>query len=790
VDRPTKTSERSKEAASMLRLTRWCIARRRTVVLGWVAIAILTSVLAQAVGRNYTTVFSLPGTESQHAADLLTREFAAQSGDVDTIVFRVSHGTVDSPAVKSVMTPLITDLRTLPHVAGVISPYSSRGAVQVSPHRMTAFATINYDKRANLLPNNTGTPLLNAVKSVHVPGLSVAAGGQVVEQAEGFSVGPATEVGVFAALIILLFTFGSLTAAGMPLVTAGLGLITGVALIGLATHVTSMSNISPQLALMIGLGVGIDYALFIVTRFRENYLAFGDVERAVVEAMDTSGRAILLAGTTVVIALLGMFATGVAFMYGLALASVLAVVLVLAASLTVLPALLSRFGPRLVRPRTSRRRRTGRRASPAAATVDGTAAMVDGAAAAAMGDGTAAAVAVNGAASSRSAWRRWSQMVQSRPWPLAIVSGAVMVGLLLPVFAMRLETSDAGNDPANVSSRHAYDLLAQGFGPGFNGPLLLVAELPARETGSLPALRAAVAGTPGVVAVTQPRLGPSGTIAVMDVYPASSPQAQATTVLVTHLRSDVLPQLKRRTGMPVLVGGFTAGSIDFSNVLASKLPLFIGIVVVLSALLLLVIFRSLVIPLQAAVMNLLSIGGALGVTVAVFQDGVLGSVLGVQKGPVEPWIPVLMFAVVFGLSMDYEVFLISRVREEWVRQRDASAAVADGIAFTGRVISAAAAIMVCVFLSFMLGNLRTIREFGFGLAAAVFLDALVVRCVLLPAVLELLGTVTWRLPRWLDTRLPRINIEGTTARALSAPEDVQLDGSSERDTSPVGSSGR
>jgi RND superfamily putative drug exporter len=732
----------------MLGLARWCIAHRRRVVVVWVVVAILTSVLVQVVGRQYASVFSLPGTQSQRALDLLKRDFRTQSGDVDTIVFRVARGTIDAPAVRATITPLLARVRNLPHVVGVVSPYSSAGAVEVSRDRMTAFATINFDKPANELPNATGTPLLNGVNAVHLPGLQVAAGGQVIEDAEGFSVGPATEVGVAAALVILLITFGSLIAAAMPLITAGLGLITGVALIGLATHLTSMANVSPELALMIGLGVGIDYALFIVTRFRENFLRSGDVTLAVVEAMDTSGRAILLAGTTVVIALLGMFVTGVAFMYGLAIAAVIAVLLTLVASLTLLPALLSRFGARLVGPRRARRRLLGRRPAPADAKVEL-------------------------AAPSGSAWRRWSGIVQSRPWPLAAAALALMILVLSPVFSMRLDSSDAGNDPGNTSSRHAFDLLAHGFGAGFNGPLLLVAELPARDRASaLPTVRTVVSTTPDVVAVTAPRISSSGQVAVMEAYPRSAPQAQTTTDLVNRLRDDVLPALARRTGLPVLVGGFTAGSIDFSHVLANKLPLFIAIVVLLSALLLFVIFRSLVIPLQAAIMNLLSIGGALGVTVAVFQLGWLGSLLGVQKGPIEPWIPVIIFAVVFGLSMDYEVFLISRVREEWVRKHDPSAAVADAITFTGRVISAAAAIMICVFLSFMLGNERTIKEFGFGLAAAVFLDALVVRCVMLPAVLELLGPATWRLPRWLDARLPRVNIEGSAARTLPEAERV------------------
>ncbi len=727
------------------------MAHRRAVVVAWLAIAVITTAAAASAGRQWATNFSLPGTESQRAFDQLHREFRAQSGDVDTIVFHVSHGTIASPTARSAIMPLLARVSRFPHVAGVISPYSTQGAVQVARDRTTAFATVNYDKRANLLPTDTGKPVLDAVNQVHVPGLRVATGGQVIEQAQGFSVGPSTAVGVIAALVILLLTFGSLTAAGMPLVTAGAGLVTGVALIGLLTNVTSMSNVSPQLALMIGLGVGVDYALFIVTRFRENYTTVGDIDDAVIGAMDTSGRAILLAGTTVVIALLGMFVTGVSFMYGLAIASAVAVLLTMIASLTLLPALLSRFGGRLVRrSRTDRRVLRGRRRVAAA------------------GAGSANGPA---GAAPRSMWRHWSEAVMARPWPLTIGSLGVMVALLLPAFTMRLDTSDAGNDPATTSTRHAFDMLAQGFGPGFNGPLTLVAQVPSGDpTSRLAAIRSAVAATPDVSAVTEPRPAPSGRIAMIQVYPDSSPQAPATTDLVNTLRHQVLPPLQRRTGIRILVGGFTAGSIDFSDVLASKLPLFVGVVVLLSALLLFVIFRSFVIPVQAALMNLLSIGAALGATVTVFQHGWLANVLGVQKGPIEPWIPVLIFAVVFGLSMDYEVFLVSRVREQWVRRRDASAAVADGITFTGRVITAAAAIMVCVFLSFMLGDQRTIKEFGFSLAFAVFLDALVVRCVLLPAVLKLLGALTWRLPHQLDTHLPHFNIEGSRMRALADQE--------------------
>jgi RND superfamily putative drug exporter len=317
-------------------------------------------------------------------------------------------------------------------------------------------------------------------------------------------------------------------------------------------------------------------------------------------------------------------------------------------------------------------------------------------------------------------------------------------------------------------------MLSRGFGAGFNGPLLVAVELPhAGDRTALPQVRSALASTSDIVAVTQARVSPSGKVAVMEAYPHSAPQAKATTNLVNTLRQQVFPPLQRRLGVVASVGGFTAGSIDFSHVLTVKLPLFIAIVVVLSALLLLVIFRSVVIPIQAAVMNLLSIGGALGAMVAVFQWGWGSSLLGVSPGPIEPWIPVILFAVVFGLSMDYEVFLISRVREEWVHRGDPHGAVADGIAFTGRVITAAAAIMVCVFLSFMLGDERAIKEFGFGLAIAVFLDALVVRCVMLPAVLQLLGGATWRLPRWLDARLPELNIEGSSPAHVTPAQPLE-----------------
>ena len=738
----------------MLVLARWCIAHRRRVVVIWVVAAIALAAAAQGVGRDYANNFSLPGTESQRAVEVLESHFPTQSGDLDQIVWNVKSGGVRDANIRAAIASLLAKVSRTPHVVGIVSPYSTAGAAQISKSGRTAFATVSYDKRANLLPSDTGKAVLDAIAKVHVPGLKLAAGGQVIEQAEQASIGFATGVGVIAALVVLLLTFGSLLTAGMPLVTAGLGLIMGVSAIGLLTRVLSVTNIAPDVALMIGLGVGVDYALFIVTRFRQAYARHGEVEASVLEAMDTSGRAIVLAGTTVIIALLGMFTVGVSFLDGIGVAAAVTVALVLIASLTMLPALLSRYGEKVASGGRIARRRAQRRPA---------------------GGG------------GRTFWRRWAIGVQKHRWIALGGSLAVILVIAAPLTAIRLDSSDAGNDPTSHSSYHAYEMLAAGFGQGFNGPLSVVVELPGRsQTRSLAQLRQRLRSTKDIAAVLPAEVSPAGDAAVIHAYPSSAPEALATTELVNHLRADVIPPFERASGTTVLVGGFTAGSIDFSRVLTSKLPLFIAVVIALSALLLLVIFRSLVIPIQAAVMNMLSIGGALGVLTAIFQWGWLSGIVGVRAGPIEPWLPVFMFAIVFGLSMDYEVFLISRVHEEWTRRRDPSRAVLDGLSFTGKVITAAAAIMILVFLSFVLGDERAIKEFGLGLASAVLIDALVVRCLMLPAVLELLGKWTWYLPKWLDRLLPRVSIEGSIDLHDAEPEADLAAVPPEPDPEPAG----
>jgi RND superfamily putative drug exporter len=709
------------------RVARYAISHRRMTIVAWLAVLVAALGTSAAVGSHYTNNNSLKGTQSQRATDLLRRDFPAQAGDTDQIVLHVPRGSVRDQAIRTRVAPMLARVASLPHVTGVVSPYGPGGSRQISGSGTIAFATVTFDERANALPKAAVNRVISVAQSARTPALDVQLGGQAIEQVQGVSLGPATAVGILAAMIVLLITFGSFVAMGLPILTALLGLGTAFGLITVSSHVFNMPDVSNQLAAMIGLGVGIDYALFIVTRFRENVRAGADFHEAIVQAMETSGRAVLFAGVTVIVALLGMLVLGVGFLAGLAISSAIAVALTMLATLTLLPALLSKAGARITR-RSARRESASRRPA---------------------------------------LWLRWAELIRRRPWPAALAGAAIMLAVASPALSMRLGLSDAGNNPRSDTTRQAYDLLAQGFGKGFNGPLLVVAQLPrANDRAALVQLDRALTSNSDIASVSPPRVSQGGTTAVDYVYPRSSPQAAATTDLVNSLRHRILPPIAHATGSTLLVGGATATGIDFTHVLSSKLPLFIAIVVVLAAILLLVVFRSVVIPLQAAAMNLLSIGAALGATVAIFQDGFLGGLFGVQPGPIEPWLPVMLFAIVFGLSMDYEVFLVSRIHEEWNKRRDASEAVVAGMASTGRVITAAATIMICVFLSFVFGSDRVIKLFGLSLATAVFLDAFVIRSLLLPSVLELLGRRTWTLPGWLGRRLPRLAIERGPAPAL------------------------
>jgi RND superfamily putative drug exporter len=514
---------------------------------------------------------------------------------------------------------------------------------------------------------------------------------------------------------------------GVPLITAIVGIATGIALVGLVVNLIGMPSFSNQAVAMIGIGVGIDYALLIVTRYRESLHAGMTPENATARAIDTAGRSVLFAGTTVIIAVMGLFVVGLDMIRGLAIGISIGVLMTMLASLTLLPAVLGFVGANIDRLGLPHRRRR---------------------------EGT----------DRRSVWYRWSRVVQQRPWTPLIIGAVLLIVLAIPVLGLRLGFGDAGNRPTSDTTRRAYDLIAEGFGPGANGPLLIVAEAQEGDIdlGTLGELSATLNETPGVAGAAPPIPNEAGDAAIIPLIPTTSPQARATNDLVHLLRDDVVPDTVGDSPTTVKVGGATASVVDFSEFTAERLPWFIGAVLLMSFLLLMFVFRSLLVPAKAVVMNLLSVGAAYGIIVAVFQWGWGKGLVGVGKeGPIDAWVPMMLFAVIFGLSMDYEVFLLSRIREEYDRTGDNATAVANGLAATARVITAAAAIMFFVFGAFVLGSDRSLKLFGLGLAMAVLLDATIVRLVLVPATMELLGDRNWWLPRWLDRRLPVLNVEVT-----------------------------
>jgi putative drug exporter of the RND superfamily len=718
----------------MRSMARWCVTHRRTVLACWFAAVVGLTVLSQSVGSAYKNSFSLKGTQSFEAQQLLQRSAPKAAGDREQVVLAVSRGRVTNPSVRARAQAMLARVAALPEVASVASPYGPAGGAQISPSGQIAFANVTMTKQGVKFSVSQAQQFVNTARAGAGDGLQVEVEGQVAEAANKTSIN-SVGLGAFAALLVLLLVFGSLLAAVLPLITAGVALGAGTATIGLLSHVLDMASFSSQLSLLIGLGVGVDYALFIVTRYRQGLERGKSVEESIIDAVDTSGRAVMFAGITVCIALLGMFALGVSFLYGVAIAATVVVGFTVLAALTLLPALLGFFGTRIL----GRRKRR---------------ALADGRLQTGDGDGF---------------WTRWTGVLQARPALIATAAALVMVVIAIPFFSMRLGSSDAGSDPSSTTTRKAYDLLAKGFGPGYNGPLQLVAQVNgAGQQAAFAKVSDAVAHTTGVVRVTAPVVIPghdgSPGVALADAYPVGSPQAASTSRLLSTLRGQVIPGASVGAGVHVLVGGQTAIFADFSSVLSNKLPLFIGVVVLLSFLLLTAVFRSLVIPATAALMNMLSAGAAFGVITAVFQFGWLGSLFGItQTGPIEAFIPVMMFAILFGLSMDYEVFLVARIYEEWHKTHDNQLAVTRGLAATGRTITAAAVIMVLVFGSFILGGQVIIEMFGLGLAAAVLMDALIVRSILVPAVMLLLGKANWALPKVLDRLLPRLNVEGDVA---------------------------
>ncbi len=691
-----------------------------------------TAAAAVTAGAAFSNDYEVPGTESGKAHDLLRAGFHGQGGDTDTIVWRPpEHQSARTPGVEQRMTRALDAVAVLPGVGSVAGPYGPGpdSAARISADGRTAYAVVTFDRPADAVPKAQAKAVVDAAKNpgTETDGLQVELGGRAIALTEAPTAHLAEAIGVAVAALVLFLAFGSLAASLLPIATALVSVGTAYFGITLLGHAMPVADFAPMLGTLVGLGVGIDYALFIVTRHRKGLARGLPVEEAAENAVATTGRAVVFAGATVCIALLGMLVLRLNFLDGVAIAASVTVVLTVAASVTLLPALLSYIGTRALS-RRERRRLAAEGPRPEHTT------------------GFAA---------------RWSAFVERHPKLLGVIATAVMVVLALPTLSLHLGTSDQGNNPAASTTRQAYDLLAQGFGPGTNGPFTVVARLDgAGDRLAVDRLAEALRTTEGVASTAPAVLNRSGDTAVLTVVPDSAPQSRATSDLVDRLREDVIPRAAHDNSMEVHVGGVTAGYDDFAEVIVGKLPLFVAVVVALGCVLLLLAFRSIGIPVKAAAMNIAAVASSFGVVVAIFQWGWGSELLGLgSAGPIEPFLPVIMVSVLFGLSMDYQVFLVSRMYEEWLETGDNRRAVRVGLAETSRVINSAAVIMIAVFLAFVLSGDRIIAMFGIALAAAVALDAFVLRTLLVPALMHMLGGANWWLPAWLDRRLPRISIE-------------------------------
>ncbi len=705
-------------------LVRWATVafRHKWRVFGaWAVLIALAVGLGSAFGTEYATTIVLPGTEAQRAVDVLNDRFPSAAGDSATIVFQADAGVAD-PSMRPRIEIFLVEVATLPNVVSVSAPYDDPGAV--SEDGAMAYATVQYDEPANDVEVDSVRTLLALVDRSAGDGLRVEAGGPITNAAAEATMSSSELIGIAVAMVIMLLMFGSIIAMGLPIITAVVGLALALVLAPvIANSFTLTGGITDAFISMIGLGVGIDYALFILNRYRDGLLDGLTVEQAAVRAINTSGRAVVFAGITVAIGLLGLSAMDLPFVTGIGVAGAIAVLVSVAVAIFLMPAVLALVGRSVLRWRIPGlgRRTEGQNAF----------------------------------------WWRWGRTVQRRPAPVAAVLVVLLAVVSIPYFDMQLGLSDDGNAATDQPVRRAYDLLSEGFGPGFNGPLLLVLEQDGPIfTGALDTLTAALQATEGVDGVSPVTLNEAGDTAVVQVFPTTDPQDEATGRLIARLRDDVLPQTLGDSGGTATIGGLTAVGIDLSDRISSRLPIFFAVVIGLTILLLTVVFRSVVIPVKAALMNLLSVGVAYGAVVAVLQWGWGKDLLGVaREGPVEAWLPMLLFGIIFGLSMDYELFLLSRVQEERGRHGDSRLAMLTGVGLTGKVVAAAGAIMAAVFFAFVLGDDRAIKELGFGLGVAILVDAFLIRLILVPAVMTMLGDRAWYIPAWLDAILPHLNID-------------------------------
>jgi len=705
----------------LAKIARFSFRKRWLVVLVWLAMLAGFTLWSRSAGSAFSMEFKIPGSDSQAALDLLQTLFPTRSGATGDLVFK-STADVHDPAVQRSVEDVINRISQVQHVTAVISPYSPEGATQISPDGHIARAVIQFDQNNQEIEKAVGTTgaIKNIVAGAHPDGLQFELGGQMFGDLPAVG---AEGIGLSAAVIILLVAFGSVLAMGLPIVTALFGIGIGISLVSLFSHFISLPDFTTELASMIGIGVGIDYALFIVTRYREGIRAGLDPEKATIAAINTAGRSVIFAGITVVISLLGMVLMKISFIQGLGIGAATVVAVTMLASITLLPAALGFVGQRIDMLKIPG---MGRQLPSEEAGI----------------------------------WYKWGRMLERHAWPALLIGLVMILGLAIPVLSMRLGSSDASARPTSDTTRRAYDLEAEGFGPGSNGPLLLASRINGQaDLAVLQQVQQAAQADPGVAFATPAVPNQDMTAALMQVIPKTSPQDQETLELIHRLREQILPQTTAGTGVQVHVGGLTASFDDVSQLLSERLPLFIGTVLLLSFILIMVVFRSILIPIKAVVLNMLSIGAAYGVLVAVFQWGWGKDLLGLgNTGPIESFVPMMLFAILFGLSMDYEVFLLSRIKEEYDLTHSNNMAIVKGLSRTARVITAAAAIMITVFGSFVLGDQRVIKEFGFGLAIAVLIDASLVRLVLVPAAMEIMGKANWWFPRRLEW-LPEIHVD-------------------------------
>ncbi len=704
--------------------------RRRFVVLGvWLAAAIALVAISHRMGDNTNDNLSLPGTNSQKATDTLASTFPAQANGASPIVLHARSGKLTDSNNANAVNQASSNLSKDPTVAGVVSPLTQQGASQLSKDQTTGYLNVTLKVSPGSLSQSDAQEIINrAAKPAQAAGLQVATGGQLGQKVSKTSTEQSELIGIIAAAIILTFTFGTVTAMLLPIVTAIFALLSTLAIIRMLGHVATVPTVAPTLATMIGLGVGIDYALFIVTRHFRGLREGLPIEESIARAAATSGGAVFFAGCTVTIALVSLAVAGIPLVTTMGLMAAVAVVVAVLAALTLLPAELAILGPRIEslrvhKPATDEQIRKG-------------------------------------------LWARWARDIAHRPIVAGIAALAILIPLMIPLLSLQLGQPDTAALSTSTTARQAYDLISNNFGAGVNGPLLVAVKLgsPAQngtQDPRLATLQKDVKGTSGVVAVSPMQIDQAGTTAYFNAISNAGPAEQATTNLVNQLRSTTIPSAEKGTNLKAYVGGTTAAYDDLASKISSKLPLQILVVIALSFLLLILAFRTVVVPPQAAVMNLLSIGASYGVLTAIFQYGWLHSLIGLPgKVPVVSYVPLFMFAVLFGLSMDYEVFLVSQIEEHVHEGQDNKTSVISGLVTSARVITSAALIMVFVFGSFVLNGDPTVKQFGVGLAIAVILDATVVRCLLVPALMVLMGKLNWFMPRWLDKIVPHMSIEG------------------------------